>query len=111
MNDSTTARKANKAGLEAVERMQESTSQATESFRDYQLKVLAAAQANINGVFEYVQDVLNARSFPELVEISTSHSQRQMGRLTEQAREIARAAQQMAIEGARPLGRGFDKRT
>lgn len=109
--DDSTARRTKRVANETMERVQESTSQATEGFREYQVKVLAAAQDNINAVFEYVQDVMMARSVPELVETSTRHSRRQLERVTEQARQIATAAQKMAMGSTRPFTPGIDENT
>src|SRR5262249_53933765 len=86
--DDNTARRTKKAASETMERVQESASQATEGFREYQVTVLAAAQDNINGAFEYVQEIVMARSVPELIETSTRHSRLQLERVTEQARQI-----------------------
>jgi len=44
---------------------------------------------------------------PELVELSTTHSRRQLEMMAEQAREIASDAQKLATESARPLTSGF----
>jgi hypothetical protein len=107
--DDRTVNRTKKAATDAAQRVQESSLNATEVFRDYQLKIFAAAQENIVGTFEYIQDVMRARSFPELLEISTTHSQRQLSRLTEQAQEISGAAQKLASESARPFGRGLGK--
>jgi len=103
----TADQKTNEMAREAAERVQESASKAADGLRDYQIKILAATQANIDAFFEYAQEVLNARSVPELVELSTTHSRRQLEMMTEQAREIMSAAQKMATEGARPLTSGF----
>src|SRR5439155_13455840 len=72
-----------------------------------QLRVLSAAQANINAIFEYAQDALQARSMSELMELSASHSRRQLEAVAQQSREIANAAQKLATESARPLTGGF----
>ena len=106
--DDNTARRTKKAASETVERVQESTSKATEGFREYQGTILAAAHDNMNGVFEYVQDIMAARSIPELIETSTLHSRRQLERVTEHARQITVAAQKMAMSSTRPLTRGVD---
>ncbi len=106
--DDNTASRTKKAAGETVERREESTSKATEGFREYQIKILAAAQDNINGAFEYVQDMMMARSLPELIEVSTRHSRRQLERATEQAREIAAAAQKLAV-GSTPFTAVFDR--
>jgi hypothetical protein len=101
-----TARKTAAAGnamSEAANRMQESASRAVDRLRDYQLKVLSATQANVNAFFEYAQDVVRAKSIPEVVELSTAHTRRQFEQMTEQSRAMAEATQELAKEAARPL--------
>ena len=68
---------------------------------------LSAAQANLNAIFEYAQDALQAQSISELMELSATHSRRQLETMAQQSREIANAAQKLATESARPLAGGF----
>jgi hypothetical protein len=100
---------ATRAGENAREadRLQESSSKAAEGFREYQLKVLSAAQANVNAIFECAQDMIQAQSMSELLELSATHSRRQLETLAQQSREIASAAQKLASESAEPLTGGF----
>jgi hypothetical protein len=88
---------------ETANRMQESVFLAADGFRDYQLKVLSATQANVNALFGYAQDLVRAKSIPEVVELSTAHSRRQFELMAEQSREMAGAAQRLATDAARPL--------
>ena len=106
--DARIAQKTKKLETDATERIEESSAMATEGFRDFQLKILNATQENILAMFEYIQDVVKARSLPELFQVSTTHSQRQLSRMTEQAQEIAGASRQMASESVRPFGRALD---
>jgi hypothetical protein len=107
MDDRKTAEKrANETAREAAGRVHENT-KAAEGFREYQLKVLSATQANIDAIFEYAQEAVRAQSVSEFVELSTTHSRRQLEMMAEQAREIASAAQKLATESARPLTSGF----
>jgi hypothetical protein len=108
MDDRKTAgKKADEMAREAAERAQESSANAANGLRDCQMKILLATRANIDAFFAYAQEALNARTVPELVELSTTHSRRQLEMMTEQAREIMSAAQKMATESARPLTSGF----
>jgi len=109
--DANTVTKTKKLAADSADRVEESSAKATQGFREYQLKLFAAAQENVIATFEYIQDVMKARSMPELFEISATHSQRQMRRMTEQAQEIAGAAQRITTEGARPFGRGLGPST
>jgi hypothetical protein len=97
MEDRRTAeKKTTEATREAVGRMQENSAKVADGLLDYQAKVLSATQANIDAMFEYAQEAVKARSMPELVELSTKHSRRQLEVMTEQARELAGAAQKLA---------------
>jgi hypothetical protein len=108
MNDRKTAEKrTNETAREAAGSRQESVSKAAEGFREYQLKILSATQANIDAIFEYAQEAVKAQSVSELVELSTTHSRRQLEMMGEQAREIASAAQKVATESTRPLTIGL----
>jgi hypothetical protein len=103
----TTEKRANETAREATGRVQESVSKAAEGFREYQLKVLSATQANIDAIFEYAQEAVQAQSVAELIELSTTHSRRQLEMMGEQARAIASATQKLATEGVRPLTIGL----
>jgi hypothetical protein len=108
MDDRKTAEKrVSETAREAAARVQESSSKAAEGFREYQLKVLSATQANIDAIFEYAQEAVQAQSMSELVELSTTHSRRQLEMMAEQASEIASAAQKLTTESVRPLTSGF----
>jgi hypothetical protein len=88
---------------ETANRMQESAFRCADGFRDYQLKVLSATQANVNALFGYAQDLVRAKSMQEIVELSTAHSRRQFELMAEQSREMSGAAQRLATDAARPL--------
>jgi hypothetical protein len=94
---------------QAAGRVQESSSRAAEGFREYQLKLVSAMQANTNAISECAQDVLQAQSISELMEISTSHSRRQFEMMAEQTRELASATQKLATQAVQPLTSGFGK--
>jgi hypothetical protein len=102
-----TAARAGENTREAAARIEESSSKAAEGFREYQLRILSATQANVNAIFEYAQDVVQAQSVSELMELSATHSRRQLESIAQQSREIASAAQKLATESARPLTGAF----
>lgn len=106
MDARSTERKARDTARQTVDRVEETATHAAEGLREYQLKLFAAMQANMNAFFEYAQDAVKARSVPELIEVSTSHSRRQLEMVVDQAREMASAAQRLA-GSARPLTNSF----
>ncbi len=106
MDARSSERKARDTARETADRVQESASLTAEGFREYQLRIFSAMQANMNAFFEYAQDAVKARSVPELIEISTSHSRRQLEMMVDQAREMASVAQKLT-GSARPLTNTF----
>ena len=102
----TTERKVKQAARETTERVEASASKAAEGLRDYQTALLSATQANMNAMFEYMQEAFSAKSVPELMEICSKHARRQMEMMSEQAREISGAVQKAAVDSTRPLA-GF----
>src|SRR5438552_8198992 len=94
---------------QAAGRVQETSSKTAAGFREYQLKVVMATQANINAMFEFVQDLLQAQSISEMAELSATHSRRQFEMMAEQTRELASAAQKLATQANLPLTSSFGK--
>ena len=88
---------------ETANRAQHSTARAAEGIRDYQLKLVAAAQENANAFFEYAQDALQAQSVSDFIELSTEHSREQVEMMSKQARELAASAQNIAAGTAWPM--------
>jgi hypothetical protein len=105
----TISRKAKERAREATESAEASASDAAEGMRECQTVILAATQANIAAMFEYMREAFSAKSIPELMEVSTRHAQRQMQIMTQQAREIASAMQKATMESTRPLTGFADK--
>jgi hypothetical protein len=107
MDDRKTAEKRASETAREAAAIQESSSKAAEGFREYQLKLISAAQANANAIFEYAQDAVQAQSITELIELSGSHSRRQFEMMAEHTRELVSSAQKMATDAARPLTSAF----
>ena len=90
-------------GEEGSRNAQETSSRAVEAFRGYQLKLLSAIHDNMNATMEYAKDVLQANSVSDLLEVSTSHSRRQLEMMAEQARELSSSALGIVSQGAQPM--------
>ena len=110
MEERKTERKTNEAfraagqnARETANRAQESASIAAEGFREYQLKLVSAAQENANALFEYAHEAVEARSISDLIELSTEHTRRQVELISKQARELAASAQNLAAGTAWPM--------
>src|SRR5437764_15326281 len=86
---------------DARNRAEESAAKGLNGIRDVQVKLVSAAQENVNVLFEYVQDVLKAQSMEELAKASTSYSRRQFEMTAEQARQLSDCAQKVGTNTAR----------
>jgi hypothetical protein len=87
----------------ATNRAETSAAHGVDGVRDLQLKLVSAAQENVNALFDYARYALQASSVQELVDVSTSHSRRQLEMLAHQAQQITSSAQTIAAKTARPL--------
>ncbi len=76
---------------------------------DYNLKVIEAARANTNAAFDYARELLDVKSFSEIIELSTAHARKQFDAVSEQTKELAALAQKVATETAEPLKSGVTK--
>ena len=88
---------------DARNRAEASAADGLNGIRDVQLKLVSAAQENVNALFEYVQDVLKAQSMEDLVAASTSHSRRQAEMMAEHARQLTECAQKAGMNTVRPF--------
>ena len=77
------------ASLDVRRRAQAGYSFLTLGALDYQRKLLEIAQENVNTVFDCAQDLTNARSLPELAEISTRYARQQLSMTAEHTRALA----------------------
>jgi hypothetical protein len=89
------------ASQAATRRVQTGYSLLTLGGIDYQRKLLEIAQENVNIFFDYAQDLTNAGSVSELVEISNRYARQQLSTISEQARELAVGFQTLTGDVAR----------
>ena len=80
---------------------------ATKGATDYGLRMLEMARANTNATFDFASELISARTLGQVVEISTAHMRKQIELATEQAKELASLAQQVATHAAEPMKDGF----
>jgi hypothetical protein len=73
------------------------------------MKAIEFARTNTEAAFEFAQKLTSVKSPSEFFELSTNHSRKQFETLTEQAKELATLAQQVALASAEPLKTGATK--
>jgi len=88
---------------EATELFETSYATASKGATDCGLKMIEAARANANSMFDYACELMTVKSLSEAVELSTAHARKQFDALSAQTKELAAAAQKAATETAEPI--------
>src|SRR6202161_1430138 len=73
------------AAEEATDVLETTYSPATKGASDYGLKMIEAARLNTNAAFDYVGELMTAKTLSEVVELSSAHARKQFETLTEQS--------------------------
>jgi phasin len=92
---------------EATDVLEETYTTASKGCSSYGLKVIEAARANSNATFDLFGEVLTAKSFAEVVELSSAYMRKQFDAVTAQAKELAEEAQKVCTDTAEPIKGSF----
>jgi phasin len=95
------------AAEEATSMLETTYATASKGAADYGLKVVEMARTNSNASFDFATELLGARTFAQMIEISTAHTRKQIEAITAQAKELTSLAQKVATETAEPIKGGF----
>jgi phasin len=95
------------ATAEASTIVENTYANASKGAADYGLKVVEIARTNTNAAFDLAAELLGARTFAQMIEISTAHTRKQMETLAGQAKELATLAQKVAVQTAEPVKEGL----
>ncbi len=97
------------AAEEATGVLEDTYATASKGAADYSLKVIEMARENTNAAFDFAAELLGAKTFSEVVELTTAHARKQFEALSEQGKELAALAQKVATEAAEPIKEGMSK--
>ncbi len=92
---------------EATDALEETYSTASKGCSGYGLKVIDAARVNSNAAFDLCGELLTAKSYAEVVELSTAFMRKQFETMTAQTKELAEEAQKVATDCAEPIKESF----
>jgi phasin len=101
--------KARAAAESASDLIEETYAVAAKGAVDYNLKVFAAARANVYAAFDFTNEIVSVRSLAEAVELGTAHVRTRFAAMTEQTRELASAAHKLGTDTAQPIKTGIAK--
>jgi phasin len=91
------------AAEEATDVLEDTYATATKGAADCGLKMIEATRANTNAAFDFYSDLMNVKSYSDMIELSTAHARKQFEAMTAQSKEFAALMQKMATETAEPI--------
>jgi len=94
---------------EATDVLETTYSTASKGASDYGLKVIEAARVNTNAAFDFAGELITAKTFSEVIELSSAHARKQFEALTKQSKELGALAQKVATDTAEPIKNGMNK--
>jgi hypothetical protein len=65
--------------------------------------MIEASRANTNAAFDFYTDLMSAKSYSDIIELSTAHARKQFEAVTAQTKDLAALAQKMATDTAEPM--------
>jgi phasin len=95
------------AAEEATEMLEDTYATAAKGCSGYGLKLVETARANSNAAFDLFGELLTAKSYAEVVELSTAYMRAQFDTVSAQAKELADHAQKVATDTVEPIKEGF----
>ena len=92
---------------EATGVLEDTYAKASKGAAEYGQKVIDNTRANSNAAFDLFGALLTAKSYAEVVELSTGYARKQFETLTEQAKELSAVAQKAGTETFEPIKDSF----
>ena len=101
--------KAKIASEEAVDLLENAYEATAKRATDYNHKLIEIARTNTRAAFDYVQELLGAKSPSEFIELSTAQMRKQFEIVSAQNKELCALAQETATEAAGAIKTGVSK--
>lgn len=95
--------KCKSAAEQATDMLEDTYSTASKGYSDYGLKLIDCARTNSNAAFDLYGELLTAKSFAEMVELTTAFARSQFDTMTAQAKELTETAQKVANDTVEPI--------
>lgn len=91
------------AAEQATDVLEDTYTTASKGCAGYGLKLIETARANSDAAFDLMGELMTAKSYSEVVELSSAYLRKQFDALTSQSRELYEHAQKVANETAAPI--------
>ena len=101
--------KARVASEKAADLLENTYEAAAKRTTDYNRKLIEITRTNTRAAFEYIHELLGAKSPSEFIELSTAQMRKQFEIVSAQNKEFCALAQEMATEAAGTVKTGVSK--
>lgn len=95
------------AAEEATDMLEDSYASASKGCSGYGLKLVENARTNCDAAFDLMSELVRAKSYAEMVELTSSYMRKHLDTVTAQAKELAEHAQKVVSETTEPIKEGF----
>src|SRR5690348_13215593 len=92
---------------DTTDAIEDSYTNASKGASEYGLKLIANARTNTNSAFDLLGSLMSAKSYAEVVELSTGYARQQFETLAAQAKELNAVAQKAGTETFEPIKESF----
>ncbi len=99
--------KAKSAAEQATDVLEDTYSTASKGCASYGVKLIETARANSDAAFDLMNELMTAKSYSEVVELSSAYMRKQFDAMIVQAKELSEHAQKVATETAEPIKESF----
>jgi phasin len=93
---------------EATDLLEDTYATASKGYTGYGLKVIETARANSDSAFDLMTDLMGAKSYSEVVELTSGYWRKQFETMTAQAKDLSEQAQKVATDTAEPIKTSFN---
>ncbi|MGY8708155.1 phasin [Bradyrhizobium sp. 18BD] len=76
---------------------------------DYSTKLIEISHVNTSSTLDFISQLVDARSFADLVDLSTAHSRKTLEATSAHNRELWELAQKVATETAEPIKQSLNR--
>ena len=95
------------AAEQATDVLEDTYSTASKGCASYGLKLIETTRANSDAAFDLMTELMTAKSYSEVVELSSAYMRKQFDAMISQAKELSEHAQKVATETAEPIKESF----
>jgi phasin len=91
------------AAEQATDVLEDTYSTASKGCTSYGLKLIETTRANSDAAFDLMTELMSAKSYSEVVELSSAYFRKQFDTLIAQTKELSEHAQKVATETVEPI--------